>query len=311
MSLSAEAGTNLQSRVKEMHKRLRAGGRLLGLLYMAPAVLLLFLVLVYPLGYSFFQSFLRNDLVGQPEFIGPRNYVRILSDARFWNSLKVTTLFAASTFALQFVIGFGLALMLHEITRGKDLLRTLIVLPLMLSPVVLGLNWRMMLNYDFGIVNYLVGLIGIGPVGWTIRERTALPTLIFVEVWHTTSFVMLILSAGLAAMPEDVLEAAEVDGASWWQRLFWVTIPMLKPVILVVCLFRSYELIRAFDKVFLLTRGGPGVATETLTFYIYRRMFEGFDVGYSSALSWVMFIFTLSISVVLMRSMRLYQEEGK
>lgn len=308
MALPAKARAAQNGRWETTYQRLKRDERIVGLLFMAPAIVLLTLVLIYPLSYSLYQSLLRNNLVGQPDFIGLRNYQLIMQDARFWNSLRVTAIFAAVTFTLQLLLGFGLALLLHEIRWGKGIFRTLIVLPLMLSPVILGLNWRMMLNYDFGIINYLVGLIGIGPIGWTIREATALPTLIAIEVWHTTGFVMLILSAGLAALPQEVLEAAIVDGASRRQRLFLVIIPLLKPVILVVCLFRIYELIRAFDKVFLLTRGGPGIATETLTYYTYQRMFQGFEVGYSSALSWLMFAISLAISVLLMRSMRLYQE---
>ncbi len=308
MVLLAKKPTTRTGQLVSAYRRLWRDERVVGLVCVAPALALLSLILVYPLAYSLYQSLLRNNLVDPPTLVGLHNYGLILQDGRFWNSLRVTAIFAFVTFSLQLLIGFSLALLLHEIHWGKGLFRTLIVMPLMLSPIILGLNWRMMLNYDFGLINYLVGLVGIGPVGWTIREATSLPTLIAVEVWHTTGFVMLILSAGLAAMPSEVLEASIVDGASRWQRLFLVIIPLLKPVILVVCLFRSYELIRSFDKVLLLTRGGPGIATESLTYYIYQRMFQGLEIGYSSALSWVMFAISLAISFWLMRSMRLYQE---
>jgi multiple sugar transport system permease protein len=270
-------------------------------LLLAPALIVLTVMFVYPLLYSLYLSLTIYDIILPPKFIGMRNYVRILSDPQVWNSVRVSLVFTVGSLVLETVIGFGIALILHDLGWGRNFFRTVSVMPIMLTSVVIGVVWRMMTNYDFGVLNYFTSLLGIAPVAWTANIRTAMPLLIVSDVWHTTGFVVLVLSAGLAQLPTELFEAAEIDGASAWQRLLHMTIPLLQPVFTVVFVFRSYELLRMFDKAITLTSGGPARATETITFQIYQRMFSGFQVGYSAAVAYILLLLTLIIVLPFIR----------
>lgn len=263
-------------------------------------LLIMAFVFVYPLVYSFALSFTNAHLMRpNVDFVGLRNFIRVLNDHRVWHSVRVTLTYAAGAMALQFLVGFALALLIDYIGVVRGILRTLIVIPLMLTPVVVGVIWRAMLNYDFGIVNYFVRLLGFQPIDWIYNPNLALPALIAISAWGGVPFVMLILSAGLAALPREPFESAQIDGASSWQTLRYLTIPMLRPVIMVVVIFRSYQLLREFDVVFTLTKGGPARATETLTYHIYARMFEAGQIGISAAIAYFLFFITLAIVVFL------------
>ncbi len=263
-------------------------------------LLIMAFVFVYPLVYSFVLSFTNAHLMRpNVDFVGLRNFIRVLNDHRVWHSVRITLTYAAGAMVLQFVVGFALALLIDYIGVIRGILRTLIVIPLMLTPVVVGVIWRAMLNYDFGIVNYFLRLLGLQPIDWIYNPDLALPALIAISVWGGVPFIMLVLSAGLAAMPREPFESAQIDGASSWQTLRYLTIPMLRPVIMVVVIFRSYQLLREFDVVFTLTKGGPARATETLTYHIYARMFEAGQIGISAAIAYVLFFITLAIVVFL------------
>ncbi len=279
--------------------------RLLNWALLAPAVAVLAALMLYPMAYGFWLSLHRWAIVQPAQFIGWENYLNILRDTRVWNSLQVTLLFSIPAFALEVLIGFGVALLANQEIRGKGLLRTLCVVPLMVTPVVIAIHFRVMLNYDFGIVNWFFGLFGVSRIGWMFNPVLAMIALIAVEVWHQTPFTMLIFSAGLAALPNEPLEAAEADGAGWWQKLIHVIIPMMMPVFLVAALFRSYGLLRTYDLVFGLTTGGPGRATETLSYLIIDRFVLGRDIGYASAVSFLLFGISLVVSVVIIRAMGL------
>jgi multiple sugar transport system permease protein len=275
--------------------------RWIGHVMLWPALIALALVFVYPLVYSFWLSLNAYNITRPPRFIGIDNYVHILQDPLVWQSFLTSVTFAAISLTLQFLIGFGIALLLHRVVLFRGLIRTVVIIPLMLTPVVLGLNWRMMLNYDWGIVNYFARLLGFAGVNWVNDPHTAMLALVLVDVWHTTSFTVLVLSAGLASLPDEPFEAASIDGASGWQKLWYITVPLLRPIILVVLLFRSYELIRVYDIVFAVTGGGPGNLTETISFHIFQRMFQGFQVGYSSAISYILFAVSLIWSALIIK----------
>ncbi|MFN8524662.1 MAG: sugar ABC transporter permease [Chloroflexota bacterium] len=266
-----------------------------------PALITLALVFLYPLAYSFWISLNVYNITRPPRFVGLDNYTLIAQDPRVWEAFGASFTFAGISLALQFVIGFGLALLLHRVVLFRGLMRTIIIIPLMLTPVVLGLNWRLMLNLDWGIINYFLTLVGLPAFNWVNDPRLAMASLILVDVWHTTSFTVLVLSAGLATLPDEPFEAASIDGANAWQKLWYLTIPLLRPLILVVLLFRSYELIRVYDIVFAVTGGGPGRLTETISFHIFNRMFQGFQVGYASAVSYVLFAVSLAWSGVIIK----------
>jgi ABC-type sugar transport system permease subunit len=275
--------------------------RWLPFLFLVPSLLALVAIMAYPLVYSFWLSLYRYNLINPRRYVGLQNYRRIWQDDQVWNSLRVTFEFAIPVLTLNLVLGFGLALLIHHKARAKALWRIIFSLPILLTPVVIGLNWRVLLNYDFGVVNYYLTLIGVDRQLWVNDARMAMPTLILVDAWQTTSFVILVLVAGLAALPEDLFEAAKVDGASTWQQIWSLTIPLLKPLFLVIILFRSFELLRVFDIVWTLTRGGPGRATETISFHIYARTFQSYALGYGAAMSYVLFIISATISIILIK----------
>jgi multiple sugar transport system permease protein len=284
------------------HIRHAAGtDRVLSWALLAPSLIVIFGVFVYPLGYSLWMSLQAYNIVTPARFIGLRNYERILSDETFWHSALVTFQFAIPTFILEVLIGFGIALLLERHTRGRGLIRSIILMPLLLTPVVEALNWRVMLNYDFGVVNWLIGLVGIPKVNWVNDATRAMPALMVLEIWRVVGFEVLVFSAGLAALPHEPFESAQIDGASSWQQLVHLTLPMLMPLFVVVALFRSYELLRVFDIVYGLTGGGPGRATETLSFHIFNQMISGFQVGYASAAAYVLFAMSLVLVAIIIK----------
>jgi multiple sugar transport system permease protein len=270
-------------------------------LLLGPALLALAAVFAYPLLYSFWLSLNVYNLTRPPRFAGLDNYILIVQDPRVWESFAVSVQFAAISLALQLGLGLGLALLLARVVLFRGVIRTIIIIPLMLTPVILGLNWRLMLNLDWGIINYFIRLFGFPAINFVNDPNWAMAALVLVDVWHTTSFTVLVLSAGLASLPDEPFEAASIDGASGWQKLWYLTLPLLRPLFLVIVLFRSYELIRVYDIVFALTGGGPGRLTETISFHIFNRMFQGFQIGYASAISYVLFGLCLVWSIVIIK----------
>lgn len=274
------------------------------MLFIAPAFIVIGIILVYPLGYSLWLSFhewtLRGFRQGVP-YVGLQNYIDLFSNPDFINSLLVTAKFVILAVGIEFVLGMGLALLLNHDLRGKHFIRAMVLLPMMCTNVVIGLTWRLLLNYEFGLVNYYLGVMGIAPVEWLSKPAMALPAVILVDVWNTTSFVALLLLAGLQALPEEPFEAARIDGASAWQSFINITLPLLRQTILVVLLWRMIDTFRIFDVIYLLTAGGPARATETVSIYVYRYGFQSFNLGYASAASYIMILIMLVIAAFLAR----------
>jgi multiple sugar transport system permease protein len=289
--------------------RRRGGGAYqgwLGPLCLLPTIVVLVAVLGYPMLYSFWMSLQSYDLITPPVFRGLQNYGDVLRSDLFWNAMRVSLTFTVGAFVVEFVLGLGLALLIERPDiRFKSLFRVIFITPLLITPVVIGLNWRVLLNRDYGIVNYLLGLVGIPRIDWAISSSTAMPTLIAVDAWHTTAFVMLVMAAGLVSLPGEVFEAAEIDGANGWQQLRYVTLPLLKPLILVISLWRSLALIQMFDIAYTLTEGGPGRLTQTLSLYDYNLMFSGYQVGKASAASYLIFLLCLAVGLLLIKVMGL------
>lgn len=275
-------------------------------LFISPAFIVIAIILIYPLGHSLWLSFhewtLRGFRQGIP-FVGLQNYRDLFSNPDFLNSLRITASFVILAVGIEFVLGMGLALLLNHDLRGKNYIRALILLPMMCTNVVIGLTWRLLLNYEFGLVNYYLGVVGVGPLEWLSRPAVAFPAVILVDVWNTTSFVALLLLAGLQALPDEPFEAARIDGASAWQSFVNITLPLLRQTILVVLLWRMIDTFRIFDVIYLLTAGGPARATETVSIYVYRYGFQSFNLGYASAASYIMILIMLIIAAVLARLM--------
>lgn len=275
--------------------------------YIGPAFLVMIAVIAYPLGYALWLSFhrwtLRTFRIEIP-FIGLENYLRLFSNPDFINSLRTTFTFVLLAVAFEFIFGMGLALLLNHEIRGKNLFRSLILLPMMCTNVVIGLTWRLLLNYQYGIVNYYLGRIGISAVEWLSSPQIAMTSVVIVDIWNTTSFVALMLLAGLQSLPIEPYEAAEIDGASGIQTFYYLTLPLLKPFILVALIWRFIDTFRIFDVIFLLTAGGPGRVTETVSIFIYRYGFSTFNLGVASASSFIMLLIMLIIAGLLARSIQ-------
>lgn len=275
------------------------------LIFILPAVLILFFIFIFPLSYSFWLSFHRWNLISPPRFVGLRNYSVLLKDPVFYISLRNTAVFSTISFILELTIAFFIAqLMNHKNVKAKAVWHAIFILPMMLTPVVLASMWRAYLNREFGIANYLLSIFKLPVHAWTMESKTAMWALIFVEVWHKTSFFILILSAGIVSLPQEVFEAAEIDGANYWQKIVRITIPLLKPVIHVAGLFQVIELIRIFDKVYIMTEGGPGLSTSTLAFIIFEKSFHGWQMGIGSAMSYILIAITMICAVFLIRGVK-------
>lgn len=272
----------------------------------APAFIVLFLITIVPLAYAIWVSLHDWNLVDPegPTFVGLSSYADTLQDPDFWGAVGRTVYQVGGTVVLQLFIGLAIALLLNRQFRGVRVVRSVYLIPMMMTPVVVGLVWKMLLNADFGFVNYLLSLVGIGPVNWLGSSLLAMPTIIFVDVWLSTAFVVLIILAGLQSVPDDVQEAATVDGATYFQRLRHVVIPMIKPFIVLAILFRVMDAIKRFDTIFIMTGGGPGQATETLDLYAFFTGFQNFEIGSGARIALIMLVFSLGISVVLLRFAR-------
>jgi multiple sugar transport system permease protein len=275
--------------------------------YIAPAFIVLAIVLLYPLGYALWLSvhqwLLRTFRQGVP-FVGLKNYIDLFSNPDFLNSIKTTFTFVIFAVGIEFILGMLLALLLHQEIRGRGLFRALILLPMMCTNVVIGLMWRLLLNYQYGLVNYYIGRLGIVPIEWLSSPKVAMASVVIVDVWNTTSFVALMLLAGLQSLPDEPFEAAKIDGASSTQSFYYLTLPLLKPVILVALLWRFIDTFRIFDVIYLLTAGGPARVTETVSIYVYRYGFQSFNLGYAAAASFIMLLIMLIIAGFLARAIR-------
>ena len=278
-----------------------ASDRRLAYLFLAPAIAVLLSLSIYPLIYSLTVSLQVESPAGVRWSLG--NFQRLVSDNFFLSAMGHTFIYAASALVCEFLLGLGLALLLNSEIRGRGVFRAALLVPMMLPAVVVGVVWRLMLNPNFGAINGTLKGLGFNTeaLTWTASPRLALLSVIVVDIWQWTPFVFLVLLAGLQAIPQEPYEAAKIDGSSRWQTFRYVTLPLLKPAILIALLLRTMDLLRVFDQIFILTEGGPGFATETISLYIYRTAFRFFDFGYAAAMSFVLLAITNVISVVYIR----------
>ena len=274
---------------------------LLPYLLVAPALAVLLALSIYPLIYSITISLQQETPSGVVWTLG--HFKRLLADGFFRTALAHTFVYALAALSCEFVLGLGLALLLNQQIRGRGLFRASLLVPMMLPTVVVGVVWRLMLNPNFGAINGTLKRFGVDTEGltWTATPRLAFLAVVAVDVWQWTPFVFLVLLAGLQAIPQEPYEAALIDGSSRWQTFRHVTLPLLKPAILIVLLLRTMDLLRVFDQIFILTEGGPGFATEMISLYIYRTAFRFFDFGYAAAMSFVLLALTNVVSVVYLK----------
>ena len=274
---------------------------------LAPALLILVLTTTAPLVYLLWTSLQRVDL-SMPwlsGFAGLDNFARMGGDPRFWGSLWLTLIYTGTTVVLQVAIGLALALLVLQIPRGQGALRVAAILPIVLAPVVVGLFWRtFVLSPDFGLVDLVTRALGLGSHNWLGDPRLALISVIAIHTWQWTPFAFLVMLASLSSLPPDIFEAARIDRANAWQRFRRITLPLIRPAIVIVLIMRTMIALSAFAAIFAATGGGPGTATEILNLYAYRTSFSELNLGYGSALAVVLLAITLAISFLMFRLRR-------
>lgn len=272
-------------------------------IFLVPALFILAVVTVYPLFYVLWLSLHRRLLIFDiSKFIGLENYGFLLRDDRFWNALYNTVYFTGVSVSLELILGLAIAMLLNGAFKGKGIMRSIILVPWVIPTVVSAKMWEWMYNPDFGILNYLLGV----NINWLGSPFWALNAAVFADVWKTTPFVTLLLMAGLQTIPMDLYGAARVDGASNWYIFKRITLPLLKPMILIVLIFRTLDAFRVFDVIYVLTGGGPGNSTETLSIYAYKTLFQTLQFGYGSTLSVMVF---LSVAVITLFYVKLLRRE--
>jgi multiple sugar transport system permease protein len=272
-------------------------------LFPAPAVVLVAVIIVYPIVYTGWMSlheWFASSLT-RPRFIGLANYGKILlGDPRFREAVARTVYFTVLAVAAETVLAVAMALLFNREFWGRGLLRTLAILPMVATPTAIALVFVMMYHPTLGVANYLVSLIGLAPFRWTYSSQTALYALALVDVWQWTPLIMLIALAGLASLPREPYEAAHLDGASTAQAFWHITLPLLRPTLVVAVLFRAIDALKTFDIIYTMTQGGPGFATETLNIYSYAQGFGYFQLGMASSLLVIFFAIVLGVSLLFM-----------
>jgi multiple sugar transport system permease protein len=304
--------TNVSARIKP---KSAGGGDVLsggpndwlwGWITFSPALLMMLLLSVLPLLNLFLTSFYNVSWTGgQPTWtpVGLANYIELPRDELLRAGLVNTLIFAFCAVGGQMLFGLILALLCSRVIGGRVVYRTIFILPILIPGIVVGAIWKLLLNFDFGLVNQLIGLVGFESVNWLGAKQTALASVIFVDIWHWTPFCFLLFLAGLESLPQDVFEATKIDGATIWQELAYVTLPMMLPTIMVTFAFRMVTAFKVFDEVYLLTGGGPGTTTEVLSFTLYQRFFRQDRMGYGASMS-IAIMFLVCLLLVLALSAR-------
>ncbi len=279
------------------------------ILMLAPTTILLLGVTLFPFLTALVMSFTNYSLIRPDElaWIGLDNYRDLLTSAEFWNSFRITAVFTTFAVTLQMFLGTAVALLLHFETRRVAWLRVIYLLPMAITPVAATFTFRMMFNPSLGVINHVFKTVGLPPQDWLGSPSTALLSLLIVDTWQWAPFVMLIAIGGLAAMDDEQLEAAQMDGATFWQLLRHHVIPMLTPYLAFALVFRSIDAFKTFDIIFVLTGGGPGTLTRTLNLLTYKHGIEFLSMGYASAIAIVMLVVAILASQVFLRRLRLLQ----
>lgn len=278
------------------------------LLMLAPATILMLALTLFPFLVSLYLSFTDYSLIKPDEVngIGVKNYATLLNSPDFWTSVRVTLVFTISAVAVQTVLGVGIAALLHHETRQAPWLRVIYLLPMAITPIAATFTFRLMFNPSLGVFNYFLTSLGFPPSAWTASPEFALFSLILVDTWQWTPFILLIVMGGMAALPPEPEEASAMDGAGPFRTFFWVILPQLKPYLALALLFRLIDAFKTFDIIFVLTGGGPGILTRTLNLLAYKHGIEFLSMGYASAIAIIMLIFTLFVGQIFLRRLNLF-----
>ena len=277
--------------------------RNLRILFPLPAIIFIALLMVFPVLYTLYLSFTNWNLTsGMPaEFVGLRSYLRVLAEPRFLHALGRTFAFTVFAVGIEAFLGVAIAIILNRAFVGKSIAKLLLLLPLVATPVAVGIVFNLFYDPTIGLLNFALNALGLPQGRWVSSENTVLMSLILVDVWQWTPMITLIVLAGLAGLSEEPTEAARVDGASEWQILRYVTIPMVMPVILTAMILRLIDALKTFDIIFAMTGGGPGYASETLNIMGFKYSFEYFRMGQASVILVVLFLVVLLCSLGIMK----------
>lgn len=280
--------------------------------FVLPALVVVLAVIVFPWVFTIWMSAQEFTLGQERSFVGLFNYGRLWGDPRFWESLLNTLWYTLLSVVLPVIFGTLAAMIFDENFPLRGLLRGIFVMPMMATPVAIALVWTMMFHPQLGVLNYLLSLAGIPAQEWIFNPNTVIPSLVAVETWQWTPLVMLIVLGGLASVPREPFESAEIDGANAWQKFRYLTLPLIAPFIMVAAIIRTIDALKSFDIIYAMTQGGPGTASETINIYLYNTAFAYYDIGYSSAMAIVFFVIIVALSLVLlMLRQRLQWSEAK
>ena len=282
--------------------------------FVIAALVVVLSVIVFPWVFTIWMSTQEFTLGQERHFVGGANYARLWGDPRFWESLVHTLWYTLLSVVLPLFLGTLAALVFDSKFPLRGFLRGIFVMPMMATPVAIALVWTMMFHPQLGVLNYLLSLVGIPAQEWIFNPNTVIPSLVAVETWQWTPLVMLIVLGGLASMPREPFESAEIDGANAWQQFRYLTLPMIAPFIMVAAIIRSIDALKSFDIIYAMTQGGPGTASETINIYLYNTAFAYYDIGYSSAMAIVFFVIIVAMSLALLmlrQRMQWSEAEGR
>lgn len=281
---------------------IQAANRLTPYMFLAPAAAVMIIALLYPIGYMIYASFLDwnpSQRIGEAEFIGLRNYVNLWNSDSFWESFWVTIRFAALVVSLEMFLGVGLALLLDRQLRGMAVLRTIFILPMMIAPIVVGLMWRYMYHPQVGVFNRWLNDLGFDTIPFLGDSSWAFASIVIADIWQWTPFIFILALAALQSLPSSALEAARVDGATGWQQILHIKLPLMMPVLIVTCLLRLIDAFKVLEVILVMTNGGPGLSTEILALRISRTASEFRQLGEAAAMSNYLLILLMIITAVM------------
>lgn len=270
-------------------------------IYTLPAVLFVLIMMLFPIIYTVRISFFEWSMSATtpPKWVGLSNYIALLNDGRFWHAVWATFYFTIVALVIQVVLGVAIAVLLSRQFRGKNLVKTVFLLPMVATPVAMGLVWMLIYEPTIGAANMMLKSLGFKPLLWLASTSEVIPSLIIVDVWQWTPMISLIVMAGIATLPSDPYEAADVDGANAWTKFTNITLPLLRPTILVAAMLRLIDVLKTFDIIYATTQGGPNFASETLNLYGYVLGFQYFKLGMASALLVLFFALVLGLTLFM------------
>ncbi len=270
-----------------------------------PALIVLFAVAIYPTFHSLYLSLSEWSLRTAdtpPYFVGLSNYIEIFRNEQFYTVLRNTLMFSITAVFIETILGIGIALLLNKDLTGIPAIRTIILVPMVMTPVAVAFIWKMLLDTEFGVINYVLENVTGVTVGWLTNPSIALGSVMLVDIWQWTPFLVLVILSGLKALPREPFEAAEIDGASRFKSFRHVTLPLLKPILLVAILLRLMDCLKIFDQIYVLTYGGPGSSTETMSLYAYKIAFKYFRTGSAASVSYILLIMIIMLAYPLIRT---------